>query len=317
MLRIIPNGSPSRRRNPFWPDKTRNKPLANFYLHLEMRDSVTVYTPESPLKNPLRFLREMRRGLLDARELAWRLFIRDLNAQYRQTFLGYIWAFLPPLVASATFIFLNSQGIVQIQTDGIPYAAFAMIGTLLWQVFVDAIQSPAQSVAAGKSMLAKINFPREAILMGGLWMVLFNFLIRLVIVIAVMAYWHIVPGTTLFMFPLAMVALLVCGYAIGLAITPLSSLYGDISRGIPIIAQFWMLLTPVVYPARTTGLGGLLAIWNPVSPLLTTAREALCGQALTQLPEFGIVFFLAIGATFLGLVTYRLVMPILIERMGG
>lgn len=54
-----------------------------------------------------------------------------------------------------------------------------MMGKLLWQVFVDAIQSPPNSLNAAKSMLAKINFPREAILLGGLYMVVFNFLIRL------------------------------------------------------------------------------------------------------------------------------------------
>ena len=279
--------------------------------------SITVYSPESPLRHPGLFLRMMIRDLYAARELAWRLFVRDINAQYRQTFLGYIWAFLPPVVASATFIFLNSQGIVQIQTPGIPYPAFAMMGTLLWQVFVDAVQSPSQSVVAAKPMLAKINFPREAILLGGFYMVLFNFLIRLVLVIAVMMWWKVVPSVTVGMFPVAMAGLLVCGFAIGLAITPLSALYGDIGRGIPIVTQFWMLLTPVVYPARHGGFAGWLATWNPVSPLIVTAREALTGQALSLLPAFGIVFILSTLATFIGLVGFRLTMPILIERMGG
>ncbi len=259
----------------------------------------------------------MFRDLLASRELAWRLFVRDLNAQYRQTFLGYLWAFLPPLVASMTFIFLNSQGIVKIETPGIPYPAFAMMGTLLWQVFVDSIQSPAQSVGAAKAMLTKINFPREAVLLGGFYMVLFNFFIRLLLVAEVMIWWHVVPATTVLMFPVAMAALFVCGYAIGLAITPLSALYGDVTRGIPIIAQFWMLLTPVVYPPRTTGLAGWLATWNPVSPLITTAREALTGQDLSLLPSFIIIFALAVLAVFLGLIGFRLAMPILIERMGG
>jgi lipopolysaccharide transport system permease protein len=277
---------------------------------------VTVYTPESPLRNPGRMFAQMFRDVLACRELAWRLFVRDLNAQYRQTFFGYIWAFLPPLVASMTFIFLNSQGIVNIATP-VPYPAFAMMGTLLWQVFVDSVQNPAQSVTAAKAMLTKINFPREAVLLGGFYMVFFNFLIRLLLVAGVMIWWKIVPSTTVLMFPVAMAGLFVCGYAIGLAITPLSALYGDVTKGIPIVAQFGMLLTPVVYPARTTGLAGWLATWNPVSPLITTAREALTGQTLSLLPAFGIVFVLALLAVFLGLIVFRLAMPILIERMGG
>ena len=278
---------------------------------------VTVYTQESPLRHPGLFLRAMLRDLLAARELAWRLFVRDLSAQYRQTYLGYVWAFLPPLVASATFIFLQSQGIVQITGTDIPYAAFAMMGTLLWQTFVDAMQSPITAVQSAKPMLAKINFPREAILMAGLAMVLFNFLIRLVLMIAVMAIWHIVPDAGLWLFPVATVGLLACGFAVGLALLPIGTLYGDVGRGIGIISGFWMLLTPVVYPARSTGLAGWLATWNPVSPVLTTAREALTGVAFTHLPAFCVITLAALLLCFLGLIAYRLVMPILIERMGG
>ena len=124
---------------------------------------ITVYTPESPLRNPGRFVREMFRDLLASRELAWRLFVRDTSAQYRQSFLGYLWAFIPPLVASLPFIFLNSQGVVNMGATKIPYPAYAMIGTIIWQVFVDALNSPLKTAIAAKSMPdAHPILPREA-----------------------------------------------------------------------------------------------------------------------------------------------------------
>src|SRR5688572_20247597 len=103
---------------------------------------VNVYTQESPLRYPRRFLGEMFRDLRASRELAWRLFVRDTSAQYRQSILGYLWAFLPPLVASVPFIFLKSQGVVGIGDTPIPYPAYALIGTIIWQVFADALNSP-------------------------------------------------------------------------------------------------------------------------------------------------------------------------------
>ena len=92
---------------------------------------ITIYTPESPLRHPAKLSREMFRDLFASRELAWRLFVRDTRAQYRQSMLGYLWAFIPPLVASLPFVFLNSQGVVGIKNTGIPYAAYAMIGTIM------------------------------------------------------------------------------------------------------------------------------------------------------------------------------------------
>jgi len=276
-----------------------------------------VYSPEPLLQHPWKMLKAIAADIWAGRELAWRLFMRDLKAQYRQTYLGYVWAFLPPLVASATFIFLQSQGITKISGTGIAYPAFAMMGTLLWQVFVDSMQSPLNSFNAAKGMLVKINFPREAVLMGGLYMVTFNLFVRLLLVAAVMLWWQVPVDQTVLFFPVAMAALMAAGFAIGLALLPISSLYGDVSRVIPIVSGFWMLLTPVVYPPRTEGLAGWLATWNPVSPLIITARETLTAQPLSMLGPFFIVFACSLVVIFLGLVGFRIAMPHLIARMGG
>jgi len=61
------------------------------------RDTITVYTPESRLHNPGQMFREMFSDLLCGRELAWQLAVRDIRAQYRQTVLGLLWAFILPL----------------------------------------------------------------------------------------------------------------------------------------------------------------------------------------------------------------------------
>ncbi len=129
--------------------------------------------------------------------------------------------------------------------------------------------------------------------------------------------WPVVPDGGLLLFPLAMAGLLAGGFAVGMLLLPVGTLYGDVGRGITIVSGFWMLLTPVVYPARTTGLAGWLATWNPVAPILTTVREALSGVAFTHLPAFCGITCAALILCFLGLLAFRLVMPILIERMGG
>lgn len=278
---------------------------------------VRIYSPEPLLGHPVTMFKAIFADIMAGRELAWRLFIRDLSAQYRQTYFGYLWAFLPPLVASLTFIFLNSQGIVKIDTGGIPYPAFAMMGTLLWQVFVDAIMSPPTVLTKAKPMLAKINFPREAILMGGLYTVVFNFMVRLFLVAAVMIYWGLTPSVTILFFPVATAILLLCGLSIGLLLSPIAGFYGDVARVMPMITGFWMLLTPVVYPARTEGFAGALATWNPVSPLIVTARESLTGQDLSLLAPFAIVSVGAMLVAFTGLIGFRIAMPHLIARMGG
>ena len=278
---------------------------------------IRVYSPEPLLGHPAKLVGTITRDIWAGRELAWRLFVRDLSAQYRQSFLGYFWAILPPLTGSLTFIFLNSSGIVSFKGTGISYAAFAMMGTLLWQIFVDAMNCPMGALSSARAMLTKINFPREAILIGGIYMLAFNFLIRLLLVAGVMILWKIPVDGGLLFFPVASVSLFLAGFSIGLLLAPVAILYSDIGQGLSIITRFWMLLTPVVYPPQSTGLAALLTTWNPISPLITTARECLTAQPLTLLPAFWIVTACAAMAAFLGLVLYRLAMPHLIVRMGG
>jgi homopolymeric O-antigen transport system permease protein len=278
---------------------------------------IRTYSAETPLRHPFLIVKEIISGIRDARELAWVLFSRDVRAQYRQTYLGYFWAFIPPLAASLTFIFLQSQGIVSVDSGSVPYPAFAMIGTLLWQVFVESLLSPSQSLLGAKSMLVKINFPRAALFLSGVYLTTFNFLIRLFLLVAVLLYWDIPLSSSVLLFPLTVLALMACGFAFGLMIAPIGALYGDVSRAIPVLAQFGMLLTPVVYPPQTAGIAGYLTSWNPVSPLIVSARECLTGQELTMIQPFMIVFGVSVGIVFLALVLLRVAFPRIIERMGG
>lgn len=278
---------------------------------------IIVYTPKSALRHPVRLLREMFRDLFASRELAWRLFVRDFSAHYRQSLLGYIWAFLPPIVGTFTFVLLNRSGVINAGEIPIPYPAYVMIGTLLWQVFTDAVNSPIKTVTAAKSMLTKINFPREAIILSGALEVFVNFLIRLVLLAAVLIYFRIVPPATA---PLALVgvfAIFCLGFMIGLILTPVGLLYSDVGQALTLVLSFWMLLTPVVYKIPSTGLLATLTAINPVSPLIVTTREWLTiGPASQVLPAMSVLFVTLIFL-FAGWVLYRLAMPILVERMGG
>jgi ABC-type polysaccharide/polyol phosphate export permease len=77
--------------------------------------------------------------LLASRELAWRLLVRNISAHYRQSLLGYAWAFVPPLFTTLIWVFLSSQNILDIGNNGMPYPLFVLTGTILWQNFVEAL----------------------------------------------------------------------------------------------------------------------------------------------------------------------------------
>jgi lipopolysaccharide transport system permease protein len=279
--------------------------------------TVTVYTPASPLRNPGKLLREMWRDLVGSRELAWRLFVRDTSAQYRQSFLGYIWVFIPPLVASLPFIYLNSQGVVKIGDTPVPYAAFAIIGTVIWQVFADALNAPLKAVTASKVMLARVNLPREAVLLSALAQVGLGVLVRLMLLIAVFLWFRLTPPPTAILFPVGVLSLILIGFMVGILITPLGVLYSDVQQMLPVLTTFLMLLTPVVYPVPQSGVAAVIARFNPLSPLVMVTRDWLTIGATTQIEAFIIVTLVVLMLLLAGWVAFRVAMPHLIARMGN
>ena len=275
------------------------------------------YTPASPLAQPGLLWREMRQDLWAGRELAWRLAVRDISAQYRQSVLGVLWALINPLTTTAVWLFLSASRLVQVADTGLPYPVFVFTGTLLWSILIDAFNAPLQQVSTNKPLLAKINFPREALILTGIYQTLFNAAIKLGILLLVLPFLGIHPGWGGLLIPVGILAMALTGNALGLAITPLGVLYGDIGRGIPLITQFLMYLSPVVFPLATTGWTGTVMRLNPLTPLILNARAWFTGQPAQLLGEWA----LAVGGSALLLLlvwlVYRLAMPILIERMSA
>ena len=66
-----------------------------------------VYTPASQMRTPALLVRSMFKDLAASRELAWRLFVRDVSAQYRQSILGLFWAFFPPVLSGLVLLYFN------------------------------------------------------------------------------------------------------------------------------------------------------------------------------------------------------------------
>jgi lipopolysaccharide transport system permease protein len=259
----------------------------------------------------------MAKDLYASRGLAWRLFIRDISAQFRQSILGYVWFFLPPLAAALPFIFLNSQGVVRMGETPIPYGAYALVGTTIWQVFVDALTSPLKTVTTARQMLIRINFPREAILLAALAQVGFGVLIRVVILAAVFLWYQIVPPATVFLVPAGFLGLILFGFMIGVLITPLGVLYKDVQQSLPIITTFLMFLTPVLYPPPTSGAAAALASLNPLAPLVTTTRDWLTIGSASEVGAFLAVTGGAAILLFACWIVYRVALPHLIARLGS
>jgi lipopolysaccharide transport system permease protein len=272
--------------------------------------SETVYHADSELLHPRRFLADAAADLRHSLPVAWQLFARNLQIRHRRAWLGYVWLLLPTVATTLLWIYVHSRRLVNIAPTAIPYPVYVLAGTVLWQVFVDALNAPLQQLAAARQLITRSRVPHEALLLSGLLEVLFNAAVRMLVLAAVLVGYRIAPGTSLLFVPFGIAALALFGTMLGIFAAPLGMLYDDVGRALTLLTSFWFFLTPVIYPAPTSG----ILRWNPVTPLLDTTRQWLTGAAASN--AFSVVATATIPALAAAWLVHRLARPHVIARLG-
>lgn len=276
---------------------------------------VTRYDSTSDIVKPVNLIRQMGADFFRGKDLAWRLFVRNIRGMYRQTLLGLFWAFVPPIANTAIWIFLRNAGVLDIGDTVVDGTIYILTGMILWQGFVDGFKMPLDLINKNRSMLSKLNFPRESLLLVGLGEVFFDMATRMLLLIPAFLLFSVPFHLTIWPALPVIVALILLGVGLGLLLMPVDALYQDVGRFVQIILPFWMIITPIIYVPRTEYPGNLLNWLNPASPLLLVARDwLLLGR--TEHFWLGLLFLLlVVPLLIVGLLVFRISLPVLVERM--
>ena len=250
----------------------------------------------------------------NSRFLSRQLAERDIKAQYRQSFLGIIWAFITPLLTAAVWIFLNLSGTVKVTDTGIPYPVYVFSGTLLWSIITDAINSPSQSTNGARGLLSKVNFPKEALIISGIYKLLFNSAVKIGLLVVFVFLFGLGFHWSLMLLPVTILGAVLFGTTIGLFITPIGMLYTDVSKIISMGFRFLMFITPVLYAIPPGGIMKTVMEWNPMTALILTGRDMITGREPQFLGYYLVILAVCIPLFFFGLLSYRISIPIIVER---
>lgn len=277
----------------------------------------STYQAESDLRQPANYLRDLLGDLAASGELSLVLFLRDVKAAYRQSILGIFWAFVPPIVFAAGFTLLSKAKVVNFGETNIPYPAYVMLSVILWQTFQESVRAPMAGLAESQAIMKRLRFPPEAVILSRLLGVLFNFSIKLILLIAVLIWYRLAVDLSSLLALLPLCSLILFGTFLGLLLAPLAVLFQDFSRGLTVVFGFWMFVTPVVYPVPESGVFATIVRYNPASSLLVTTRETLLNSELSLLPQFFLMSAVGMVGLLLAWVLYRISLPYVIERSGA
>jgi lipopolysaccharide transport system permease protein len=216
--------------------------------------------------------------LWEYRELLYFLVWRDVKVRYKQTALGITWAIIQPLLM--TIVFTVSLGrVIKVSSDNIPYSIFVLSGLVPWQLFSYALSQSSSSLIEDERLIKKVFFPRLVIPISKALAGLIDFGLALLILIAVMAYYGVVPRLSIIGLPFFAALAVTAAVAVGLWLSALNALYRDVRYTLTFLIQFWLFATPVAYPSSIVPkswrfIYGL----NPMTGVVDGFRWSLFGE---------------------------------------
>lgn len=182
------------------------------------------------------------------RELFYFFTWRDIKIKYKQTFLGFLWAILQPLMMMTIFT-LFFGGALNIPSQNLPYPVYVFSGLLIWNLFSSGLTSASSSMVNNALIIKKIYFPRLIIPVSAILVALFDFLMAFVLLIGILIFYQQpVLWVAVALWPLALLIGIIATLGLGSWLAALNVKYRDFRYVIPFLVQVLFFLTPVIYP---------------------------------------------------------------------
>jgi ABC-type polysaccharide/polyol phosphate export permease len=181
------------------------------------------------------------------RDLLWHMTIRHLRGQYKQSVLGYAWAFLNPLSQLVILSFVFST-IIRVPTGDIPFPLFFFTGLIPWIFFSTALASGTDSVVNASALVTKVYFPREVLPTAAVLTKIVDLGLGLLILMGLMLYYGETPGATAAWLPLLFGIHLVFTIGLTFPLAALNLYFHDVRFLVGVVLTLWFYMTPVIYP---------------------------------------------------------------------
>jgi len=238
------------------------------------------------------------------RDLFVALIVRDLAVRYKQTAIGIAWVVVQPLAMVVIFSFLLGK-LGNLPTGGLPYPLFAFAAMVPWQVFSRALMEGSMSLASNRSLVTKVYFPRVLMPAAAVFGGAVDFAVTFAILLVMMMWFGFFPSWQIVLTPVLLLLTLLTSLSVALWFSALNVLYRDVQFVLPFLAQIWLFLTPVLYPASVIPeQWRVLYAMNPMVTVTESFRWAMLGGAAAPEPLMLVVSTVTVIAALLSGVAY-------------
>ena len=237
----------------------------------------------------------------------------NLQLRYRQKVLGILWIALLPVAQSLVFTLVFSR-LLNYQVGPVPFISFYLTGLIGWSIFSNGMHKGIVALESQREVLSQVYFPREILVIIQLAEVVIDAAFMVGMLVAINAWYGILPGAALLFLPLLLAIQLLLTLGLMLILAPLSILVRDVQPLVVVITMLLFYLTPVIYPleALPAELQGVLAL-NPLSALLEAYRAIFLYGRPPDFLSLAYPAALALVVVALGYRFFKKIEPVVID----
>jgi lipopolysaccharide transport system permease protein len=197
--------------------------------------------------------------------------------------------------------------VAKLSSGSVPYPLMVYAGMLPWQFFSNALSESSNSLITNANMLTKVYFPRMVVPVSAVIVSLIDFLISLVILVLLMAWYRFVPDWRILILPVFLAFAFAASFGSGLWLAALNVRYRDFRYIVPFIVQFGLYISPVgfssdVVPEQWRFIYSL----NPMVGIIDGFRWAILGEsAHIYWPGFALSMMITLLLVFIGISYFR------------
>lgn len=220
---------------------------------------------------------ENLKELYKYREILYALSSREIKSRYHQTFVGFFWAIIQPLVLMFILSIVFDVFFKINNNNGIPYPIFLYSTLVAWNFFSKTLTNATFVLISNRALVTKVYFPKEILPLSLAIANIFDFLSAFLVLILMMFYYKVGFSIGFFLFIPIFFIQFIFTMGVSLFLSASNIKLRDIGSAIPLILQAWMYASPVIYSAKKIPEKylDLYMIINPLSPIIEAYRSII------------------------------------------
>ncbi len=262
------------------------------------------------------------RSAVAHRNLLYLLTLKELRTRYRKSILGWAWSLLNPISQMIIFsvIFLKVFGGIppRGQASGLEnFPLYFLSGLLPFQFFSISVTASIGSVQGGASLIKKVAFPHEHLVLS----IVLAQLVTVCIELLVLSVTFLLFGHFMFQWLIPMAGLLVLiglfTTGVAFALSAANVFFHDINYLWGIAAQVLFYASPIIFvlgqvpsPAVNT-----YAPWTPTGAFVVASHEILYDGTFPSLERWGYIALWAVVMFALGAWVFNRLSPRFAEEL--